>query len=378
MKYFSKILAAVIGTSMLFAACDKVDDLKVNQAGTAPVLTSSAAVIAPLVVDSNNTAITFSWTNPKYATDSATTKYVVQIDSTGRNFSKAVSKTFTGALKGTFTGKELNAILLGYGFAFNTPYDMDVRVLSSYGNNNELYKSNVLKIKMSAYVTPPKVPTPTTNRLFIRGSATQLGWGTVPDINQELCRLDSVTYGGIFRLNGGSEYLLLPVASDFSVKYSVANNGIAGLSAGGSFGQGLNDNFPGPSATGWYKATYDFQKGLFTVASFPNAQATDLWITGDATAGSWVNNPPAPQKFTRLNNCEYEITIALVPGKFYKFLSVSGQWQPQFGGSSATGGDLGANYGGGNDPDAVPTPAVAGNYKINVNFHKNKYTVTKL
>jgi starch-binding outer membrane protein SusE/F len=51
-------------------------------------------------------------------------------------------------------------------------------------------------------------------------------------------------------------------------------------------------------------------------------------------------------------------------------LSISGQWQPQFGGSSATGG--------GNDPDAIPTPAIAGNYKINVNFHKNKYTVTKL
>ena len=115
-----------------------------------------------------------------------------------------------------------------------------------------------------------------------------------------------------------------------------------GLSAGGSFGQGLNDNFPGPAATGWYKATYDFQKGLFTVASFPNAQSTDLWITGDATASSWTNSPPAAQKFTRLNNCEYEITIAFVPGKVYKFLSVSGQWQPQFGGTSATGGDLGA------------------------------------
>jgi starch-binding outer membrane protein SusE/F len=378
MKYFSKILSAVLGLSLVFSACDKVDDLTVSQPGTAPVLTSSAATIAPLVVDSSKTAITFTWTDPKYATAAASNKYVIQIDSAGRNFSKAVSKTFTGVLSGSFTGLELNAILLSYGFAFNTPYDMDVRVLSSYGNNNEQYKSNVLKIKMSAYVTPPKVPTPTTNRLFIRGSATPLNWGGVPDINQELCRLDSVTYGGIFRLNGASEYLLLPVASDFSVKYSVADKTIPGLNIGGSFGQGLNDNFPGPAATGWYKATYDFQKGTFAVAAFPNAQAPDLWITGDATTSSWTNTPPAPQKFTRLNNCEYEITIAFVPGKFYKFLSISGQWQPQFGGSSATGGDIGANYGGGNDPDAVPTPTVAGNYKINVNFHKNKYTVTKL
>jgi hypothetical protein len=74
----------------------------------------------------------------------------------------------------------------------------------------------------------------------------------------------------------------------------------------------------------------------------------------------------------------FEITITLAPGKFYKFLSSPGNWQPQFGGSSATGGNLGGNYGGGGDPDAVPTPAVAGSYKITVNFITGKYTVVKL
>ena len=169
MKYFSKILSAALGLSLAFAACDKVDDLTVSQPGTAPVLTSSAAAVASLVVDSGKTAITFSWTDPKYATAASSNKYVVQIDSANRNFSKAVSKTFTGVLSGSFTGAELNAILLGFGFAFNTPYDMDVRVLSSYGNNNEQYKSNVLKIKMSAYVTPPKVPTPNHQPLVHQG-----------------------------------------------------------------------------------------------------------------------------------------------------------------------------------------------------------------
>jgi hypothetical protein len=100
-----------------------------------------------------------------------------------------------------------------------------------------------------------------------------------------------------------------------------------------------------------------------------------LYITGDATAAGWVNNPPADQKFTRLNSNEYQITMPFVPGKYYKFLSSSGNWQPQFGGSSDTGGDLGANYGGGTDPSSVPTPAVAGNYKITVNFLTNKYSV---
>jgi hypothetical protein len=77
-----------------------------------------------------------------------------------------------------------------------------------------------------------------------------------------------------------------------------------------------------------------------------------------------------------LSSGVFEITIALQPGLLYKFLDTNGQWQPQFGGTSATGGTLGSNYGGGNDPDAIPTPAVAGNYKIVVNFITGTYTVT--
>lgn len=101
----------------------------------------------------------------------------------------------------------------------------------------------------------------------------------------------------------------------------------------------------------------------------------ELYMTGDAMGSGWTNTPPANQKFTKISNTEFEIVVALTPGKFYKFLSTQGAWQPQYGGSSATGGDMGYNMGGGSDPDAIPTPGVAGNYKINVNFKTGKYTV---
>jgi len=71
-------------------------------------------------------------------------------------------------------------------------------------------------------------------------------------------------------------------------------------------------------------------------------------------------------------------SMAFTSGKYYKFLSTLNQWQPQYGGSSATGGDFSANMGGGNDPDAIPTPSVAGNYKVTLNFKTGKYTVVKL
>ena len=109
----------------------------------------------------------------------------------------------------------------------------------------------------------------------------------------------------------------------------------------------------------------------------PPATIGDLYITGDATPSSWTNNPPSTQKCTRLSLTEYTITMNFVPGKYYKFLSSLNQWQPQYGGKEANGGDFSANMGGGSDPDAIPTPAVSGTYKITLNFVTGKYTVVK-
>ena len=106
----------------------------------------------------------------------------------------------------------------------------------------------------------------------------------------------------------------------------------------------------------------------------------ELYITGDGTASGWTNNPPVAQKVTKLSNTDYTITTNFTPGFYYKFLSNLGAWQPQYGGSSATGGDLGFNMGlpGQSDPDAIPTPALAGQYKVTLNFKTGKYTVVKL
>jgi starch-binding outer membrane protein SusE/F len=106
----------------------------------------------------------------------------------------------------------------------------------------------------------------------------------------------------------------------------------------------------------------------------------ELYITGDGTPSGWTNAPPVAQKFVKVSNTEYHITMNFTPGLFYKFLSTQNAWQPQYGGSSATGGDLGFNMGlpGQSDPNAVPTPAIAGSYKVTVNFKTGKYTVVKL
>jgi hypothetical protein len=379
MKNLIKIVLLSAVVSVLYTACDKVDDLPYYENGKKPELTSSATTLAPPAADSNKTALTLSWTNPNYATDSTNIKFVIEIDSTGKNFANAAGKSVLKSLSTSFTAKELNTILLAKGYAFNVPVDMDVRVISSYANNNERLTSNTVKIRMTPYKIPPKVALPASNRVFIVGDATTFGWSNDPapafPAAREFAKLDETTWGGIMYLKGSGAWKLLQTQGNWDTQFHMVNGG---TSATGSFVQENADpGFPSPSTAGWYKIILDFQTGKYTVTPVGNDLPQELYMTGDATGAGWTNTPPVAQQFNRLNSSEYGITATLAPGKYYKFLSTQNQWQPQFGGSSATGGTLGANYGSGSDPDAIPTPSAAGSYKIKVNFVTNTYTVTQ-
>ena len=371
LNFIFLIAAGVI----FFAACDKKDIQVIHPEGTASVLSSSSNIVWALPADSNNTILTLNWTNPQYATDAASYKYVIEIDSTGKNFAKADTRTVTGKLTTSFTAKELNTFLLARGYPFNVPVDMDVRLKSSYGNNNELKLSNVLKIKMTPYKPLPKVVLPTSGKLFIVGSGTAggdaTGWNNpVPVPTQEFSRLDETTWGGVFQLTGGKSYLVLPT-----------NNNVWDIKFGGTGGNNSNnvdgDNFKvggsdlkTPATSGMYKIIFDFQQGKFTVTPYTGTLASALVIVGDATPDGWTNPGPAlpSQTFTRVNSSLFELTIPLNASKSYLFLPVAGSWTDKYGGM---GGNNTNNVNGddfkfsGSD---MKSPAVAGTYKISVNF----------
>lgn len=156
MRSILNFILLAFGSALLFASCNKVDDLKVYDNGKAPVLTASTIIIAPLAADSNSTVLSLSWTKANHATSSDNVKYTIEIDSAGKNFSRPFTRVVTNTLSTTFTAKELNNILLGYGYAFNVPVDMEVRVTSSYANNNERLTSNIMRIRMTPYKIPLK------------------------------------------------------------------------------------------------------------------------------------------------------------------------------------------------------------------------------
>lgn len=382
MKHLFKILFNSLLAAMVLTACEKADDLPFYENGTAPAVTASASTIAPVPADSLAAGLTLSWTNPSYAADSATYKYVVEIDQAGNGFANAAQRVITGSLSTTYLNKELNTILLDKGLEFGTAYDMEVRVISSYSNNNERLISNVLPIKMTPYKIPPRVELPSSGKLFLVGSATGSGWNNpVQTPEQEFTRLDETTFAGVFNLKGGNEYLVLPVNGLWDQKYSVANKNLAGLAEGGDFGFGLNDNIPGPATDGIYLIVLDFQAGKFVVTPFKDAELpSSLFIVGNATAGDWSNPVPVPsQQFTRLNSAEFEITVDLTGDREYLLLPENGNWNKKYSVADNSvaglreGGEMGYNL-----PANIPGPTTTGSYKINVNFATHRYKVTRL
>jgi hypothetical protein len=108
-----------------------------------------------------------------------------------------------------------------------------------------------------------------------------------------------------------------------------------------------------------------------------------LFITGSATPASWQCGCGEPelvsQQFTQVSPTLYVLSsIALTGGGSYLFIPVYGDWGNKYGFDGANNqndvnGDNFKKEGG-----DIKAPAASGNYKIEVDFQRGKFTVTKL
>ncbi|MBV9960945.1 MAG: SusE domain-containing protein [Parafilimonas sp.] len=155
MKNIYKLLFAIIALSA-FSSCQKILDKKDSlppyaNAGNAPTLTSDVTTVSPTPADSSKPVVTFSWTSPKYAVDSSTVKYILEIDSSATSTDGGFKREVTGELSTSLTGRELNSILLNWGFALGETHTINAKLISSYTNNNQQFTSNVVTIQVNAY-----------------------------------------------------------------------------------------------------------------------------------------------------------------------------------------------------------------------------------
>ena len=265
----------------LFASCKKDDAIDTFQGGTAPVLTASVTGNIPLsYATAGNTALTLNWTNPNYmfksGISSQNVSYLIEIDTTGSNFTNPNRQTVSVSpgLSITFTQSQFNDYLLNQlSLDTGVQHNIEIRITASINSVKATsLRSNVLKFTATPYAIPPKVQPPASGQLFLIGGDPKLNaWGNpVPTPRLQFTQVTPTLYTITVQMSGGdntintNQYLFIPVNGDWSHKYATKAT-LNPTETGGGFGYDFSDNFPGPSSPGTYTITVDFQKGKYTV-----------------------------------------------------------------------------------------------------------------
>lgn len=378
MKSLRNYLLPLAGMLLFIAACHKVEELPYYNNGSPVTLSASSVTINPTAADSLNNVVTFSWTDPGYATDTVNQKFVLEIDSAGRNFSQKVTQAVNGVFSMAFTGKQLNDILAGFGFAPGQTFGFDVRLVSSYANNNDQFVSNTIKVEISSYLVPVTLAASSTDPLVLQVSnatntAISFNWNASPYGN------NTIYYALQMDIAGGdfSNPQVKQLGSSLNTSITVNELNTMAIAAGIQGGSTEDAEFRIVSYLG---ANYNSVLGnsnkvkinITTFTPIPD----NFYIVGDATPMGWTNDASIipSQQFTRIDDVSYGIVIHLNAGGSYLFLPVAGSWDHKFGGSSATGGALLAD--GAVPGSNTPGPAASGLYEIIVNFQTGTYTVT--
>ena len=259
-----------------FASCKKDQTIDYFNGGTAPVLSASVSGTIPLSnATQSNVAVTFSWTNPAYlfttGVSSQNVSYLLEIDTLGANFTnpQRISTSVSPDVSLPYVDATLNSALSNQmGLLVGISHTIQVRVTATLnGSAATSLVSNVLQFNVTLWAPPPGVAPPASGTLFITGSATAKGWmvgGTPSSVaGQQLTQVTPLLYKITLPLIGGQQFLIVPVAGDWSNKYATSN--ASSNPAGDSFSYNAANNFNGPVTSGTYTVTFNFQTGKYTI-----------------------------------------------------------------------------------------------------------------
>ena len=378
MKNTLKFISALLALVVVFSACNKADNLNkvdalpVYQLGTSPVLSSSTATVALMLADTVRPVINFSWTNPKYSNDSASTKYILEIDSTGKNFAKENTKTVIGLLSTSLSGRDLNGILLNLGFRLGVAQTIDVRLISSYNNNNERYMSNVLKITVTP-VADPSILISANSSVTCTLANAALPSNTFSWTPSFSGYPAAVTY--TLQYDSAGKNFVAPI--DIAVGASIFTKG---LTQGEMNVTSINSGIPAgglgkveyrvKAVTAWGATTYSNVVNVTIQSYIPILR---VYLPGGYQAatgngGDW-DPGTAPELIRDLRgpvfNSLYYIYIYMPAGSQFK-VTVGRSWSVSYGGSGGVLSSGGANF----------TVASAGFYRISVNITNMTYNIT--
>lgn len=332
MKYFSKLLLFFgVAIMAIVAACNKKDGLATYANGNVVVLTASTSTVAAASSDSSKNVLALNWTSPKYATDTTTYKFIVQIDSSGRNFSSPVSTTITGKLTDSITGKQINDIVAGFGASAGKAFSVDIRIVSSYANNNEQYTSNIVTIKATPYIVPITVTASSTaaQKLAIANAAN-----TAVSFNWNASQFGATTINYALQMDtvGGNfaNPQVIKYATSLTGSITVSDLNTAAVLAGIAAGQTKNAEF---RIVGYLDAAYTkpaVYSNVLNISITTYLPFVYLYVPGDYQGWDPSSAPAISATVPSLTAFEGYINIP--SGGSYEFkLNPAPNWNTSYG-----------------------------------------------
>ena len=330
-KYIYNIIV-ILFAAVFFSACTKeMSDVRLESrvatSQTQAITSNSATVTGFIVAEGAG----FSEKGVCYATATGPTVSNSKVAYSGTSSSAAYTVTLTGLNYATKYYARAYATIIGSGTIYGDEY---------------------------TFTTLPVVPTVTAT-----ASATAITSFTA-------------TSGGNVTNNGGASITARGICYSTKTAPKITDSKTTDGTTTGVF----TSSMKGLSAnTTYYVRAYATNSAgtaygpeiSFKTAALPAA----IYALGDGTAAGWDNTKAIKIDQTSTPGV-YEAVLDLTEAKSLKFIQDLGAWQPQWGqakGQSA--GILGANLGGGEDPDAITTPSPSGKYKVTVDLGAMTYKV---
>ncbi len=390
MKNSIKIIIAFVLITISLNSCTDNEAISVvnSPADGSFLITASTTNIVLNNEDADNQiAVSFTWEIADYGANTPLT-YSLEMDLADGDFSNPVVFGVSNNEK-MFTHAELNYFALQFNLLPNVSGQLKVRLKTTLNYGALPSYSNIETISVTPYETL-NLLYPMPAELYLQGDAVPSNWGIpIPD-SQKMTQIDNHRFGLITSLVGGKNYAAISVPSTWSDPAYVAIDDQQAPMEGDFRPAGSTTVPPwggspmsSPSTTGIYKVIFDFTSGKYSATSEPSIlnPPTELYIIGDATPLGWAANVDDTQKFNVINDHTFQITIDLVEGGAFAFITSTAYSDPAYKAKTASQDPLGGDFiasgsattpaWGGNDIIAPST----GSYTITVNFKSGTYSL---
>ena len=364
-KYTDKL--SFLGLSLFLLslfACEKDEEQVFVEYGDVPTLSASSNVVELTEENSENVAVTFSWTempvnwsNPEYAHDGAI-NYILEIDSAGANFESPTIVEMGTSLEKSYTVEEFNNLVKKEGLIVGTEGKVEARI--NVSNNVEEKFSNVVTITTTPYEKTE--PVATVNTIYMVGEATPNDWDNTQAMPMFLSESaeNTFVYTGFLE---GANLKFLDVLGQWAPQWG--SDGAGGV----AYRPTEDDPDPGVfevPADGYYEVIIDTENLTFSAEPYDASGAETYQTIGIIGAfNEWSESVPMEQ--SSFNPHIWELDYTFDEATMLKFRA-NDAWDVNWGPADNPARLFGKGVQGGKDLE-IP----AGAYTIRFNDLTGRY-----